>query len=369
MNEALLKTLELLLIIAIGYALQRKLRNKGSLQGIKTIILSIALPATIFLALLKINLDASLLFLPILALGFNLIMFGAAVYLLPLIFEAENDKIHRTRSLLLPSLAPGLSCFPFIMAYLGDDQLAIAALADVGNKVFGLILLFIVAMYWHRRYCTLQEESSHLQKLKDLFVSLFSEPINIIIVLAIVLLSAGVTLTDLPMLAQNIAKKLSLIMVPLILLFIGLSVRIGFGDFLKMIQLLTWRSGMAFCLSGIALAIFPQLAFPMAILLVVFPQSSCSFWPFAHMCSVGNIEEKEGQPDTTFDQNYAINILACSLPFSTCIIIGIFYLGEVLINPLLCIGIGTAMIAVAVIPRMVASRTTVSRETEVQRVV
>jgi len=292
MDAALQKTLELILIIAIGYFLQRKLPNKSSLLGIKTIILSIALPATIFTALLKINLDSSLLMLPLLALIFNLLMFGAAYYLLPYFIKADNDKIHRTQSLLIPSLAPGLSCFPFIMAYLGDDQLAVAALADVGNKFFGLILLFIVATYWYRKRAVVKKVTSGLNKLKDLFVSLGSEPINVVIVLALGLLIAGFSLADLPLFAQNIVAKLSLIMVPMILLFIGLSVRIGFNDFIKMLQLLT-------------------------------------------------------------DQDAAINILACSLPFSTMIIISIFYIGDSLINPVYPLTAGVVFILTSLIPKVV----------------
>ena len=59
--------------------------------------------------------------------------------------------------MLLPSLAPGLSCFPFIIVYLGDEYLALAALADVGNKIFVLILLYMLAMHWY-----------HLRSLKML---------------------------------------------------------------------------------------------------------------------------------------------------------------------------------------------------------
>ncbi|MEZ4991027.1 MAG: hypothetical protein R2824_11470 [Saprospiraceae bacterium] len=83
--------------------------------GVKAIILSIALPATIFVALLKIKIDSSLLFLPLLALVFNVIMLLAARFmLLSLISKGKFDA--RTVMLLLPSLAPGLSCFPSLFS-------------------------------------------------------------------------------------------------------------------------------------------------------------------------------------------------------------------------------------------------------------
>ncbi len=352
MNEALLKTLELLLIIFIGYLLQKKLHNKESIKGVKVIILSVALPATIFLALLKIQLDTTLLFLPFMALAFNLIMFGFSLYVLPLIFKADNLATHSTRSMLMPSLAPGLSCFPFIMAYLGDEQLAIAALADVGNKFFGLILLFLVATYWYQKRSVKNSNASSQKKLKDLGLSLLSEPINVVIVVAIILLIGGFSLDNLPIVLQSTIKKFSVIMIPLILLFIGLSVRINRSEFGKMIQLLSWRSGVAFILSGFALLLFPTLSAPMALVLIAFPQSSCSFWPFAHMCTVSQIEEIEGQLVPTFDQRFAINMLACSLPFSTMVIISIFYAGNVIVNPVIILSIGIVLIVGAILPKI-----------------
>lgn len=355
MNEALLKTLELLLIILIGYLLQRKLPDKESLKGVKVIILSVALPATIFLALLKIKLESTLLFLPFMALAFNLMMFGMALYVLPVLFKTDNESTHRTRSMLLPSLAPGLSCFPFIMAYLGDEELAIAALADVGNKFFGLILLFLVATYWYRKRSNRVNNASTKEKLKDLGISLISEPINVVILLAIMLLIGGFALDNLPLVLQSTIKKFSLIMVPLILLFIGLSVRINKSEFGSMIQLLSWRSGTAFLMSGLALMTFPHITASMALLLIAFPQSSCSFWPFAHMCTVGQTEEREGQERPTFDQRYAINMLACSLPFSTLVIISIFYMGEMMVNPLFILGLGVSLIVGSLLPKLLPS--------------
>ena len=81
MNYALQKTLELLLIIGLGLLLQKKVA-KDDLKGIKTLILSVALPATIFVALLKIELKGSLLIFPLMALVFNFIMAIATKFLL-----------------------------------------------------------------------------------------------------------------------------------------------------------------------------------------------------------------------------------------------------------------------------------------------
>jgi len=353
MNDALQKTLELLLIILIGFLLQKKLPNKQSLGGLKILILSVALPATIFLALLKINLQTSLLFLPVLALAFNLLMFGTSGYLLPYFIKAKSEAEHRTRRLLLPSLAPGLSCFPFVIAYLGEDQLAIAALADVGNKFFGLILLFIIATYWYQLRAIQKKASSTGQRLKSLLLSLASEPINLVILLALILLGCGFTISAFPLAVQSVINKLSLMMVPLILLFIGLSIRISWSDFVMLLKLLSWRSGVAFLFASLFLLFVPGLATPMMILLLVFPQSSCSFWPFAHMCAVGNMEDRDGQNQPTFDQDFAIKVLACSLPSSTVMIISIFYFGEFFMQPAFSFSIGAILVTATMLPRLI----------------
>ena len=73
MNFALQNTLELVLVIGLGLLLQKKIA-KQDLKGVKTVILSVALPAVIFVALLKIKLESSLLIFPVLALAFNLIL-------------------------------------------------------------------------------------------------------------------------------------------------------------------------------------------------------------------------------------------------------------------------------------------------------
>ena len=75
MNSAIVKALSLLLLIAIGYMMRNKIKSKDQKEGIKTIILSLALPATIFIALLKIEFEPSLIFVPILVWCFNLMLY------------------------------------------------------------------------------------------------------------------------------------------------------------------------------------------------------------------------------------------------------------------------------------------------------
>ncbi len=90
MVEAVQKTLILLLLIGLGLALRSKIKNKTEINGIKEIILSIALPSTVFIALMGIKISASLLIYPVLVLAFNFFIYLTAPYCLP-IFGIEKD--------------------------------------------------------------------------------------------------------------------------------------------------------------------------------------------------------------------------------------------------------------------------------------
>jgi len=369
MNLAIQKTLSFILLIGVGLLLKKKISKKEHLGGIKTLILSIALPATIFIALLKINIDTSLLVLPVLALGFNLITFMVARYVLPWGGIEANSPENRTLRMLLPSLAPGLSCFPFIEEYLGEESLAWAALADVGNKVFVLIILYLVAMNWFNQLYNTEKDNVSDNRLKGLVMSLLQEPVNLVIVTAVVMLSFGLNMTLFPTFIQEAISRMSLLMTPLILVFIGLAVKVKWGEIKMILSLLLLRSGFAFMLSAILLLIHPIASISAALVTVIFPQSACSFWPFAHMSAIEHLESrrsKEEQTTTgrTFDTALALNVLAFSLPFSTTLILIICSVRKFFIQPTHLLILAGAMFILATVPNLIQrlSKSTVSEE-------
>ena len=71
MEAGLEKTLVFLVFIGIGVLLKTKFSSPQEVNGIKKIILNLALPATIFIALLGIKVEAQLLLLPVFALLLN----------------------------------------------------------------------------------------------------------------------------------------------------------------------------------------------------------------------------------------------------------------------------------------------------------
>ena len=330
MEAGLEKTLVFLLFIFLGLILKSKFKSIQEINGIKKIILNLALPATIFIALLGIKIEASLLLLPIMALVFNVLLFAISPFLLPIVGVKKNTPAYRTARLLVPSLAPGLSCFPFVLEFLGEDYLAKAAMADLGNKVFVLIVLYLIAMHWF--YSRNQESrKGGKAKLYSLFKTLVTEPVNLFIGAALFLLLLGFNMESLPFVISDSISKLSLMMTPLVLLFIGLAVRIKKHQFVEILSLLLLRAGLVFLLTSVFVLISGLSVQSEILLMLSFGLSACSFWPFAHLSLVDGLESEK--KSKTFDSNYAVSILALSFPLSTVLILGVLNSGGVLGTP------------------------------------
>ncbi|WP_291785616.1 permease [Cecembia sp.] len=354
MSIALHKTFSLLLLILIGILLKRKILKEDHKNGLKIMILDLALPAMIFVALLSIEVNHDLLILPLLALAFNGLMILATRYLLPLFGVENNTPTMRTLLLLLPSLAPGLSCFPFIVEFLGDEYLAWAALADIGNKVFVLIIAYLLATAWYYKINQLPVNSSWA-KIKGLLMAMVKEPINLVIVTALVLLSFGVNLETLPTFLRESILMVKNMMTPLVLLYIGIAVVFNWSQIKMIWSVLVFRAGITFLFSGLLIALIPMPSEAAIILAIVFPLSACSFWPFAHMSAIRAMEslgKDEVKNESTFDLTLGINILAISLPFSTLLILGVLSSASYFVKPYSALLMGGLFLLIFILPKL-----------------
>ena len=322
MDNALEKSISFLLFIVVGILLKKKISAGDETNGLKSLILTLALPATIFIALLKIKINSSFLVYPILALALNVVLFSITPLLLSLVGIKPNSQEGKSARLLLPSLAPGLSCFPFILEFLGEDALAKAAMADLGNKFFVLILLYLVALRWH--YNSKDYTSDSLKtKLISLGKTLLYEPVNLFIFLALILVSFGITLNKLPDFLSVTLLRISSVMTPLVLLFIGLAVKLKKKQFFELSSLLILRASLSLLLVCGIVALADIKVKTTILLMIAFSLSSCSFWPFAHISSINFKENKEEKSNKTFNTNFSLSILALSLPVSVLLILAI----------------------------------------------
>lgn len=327
MDITLQKTITFLVFIGIGVLLKLKFKSKEEINGIKKIILNLALPATIGIALLGVKIDTTLLLLPFLALALNVILYLAFPFLTAFTGLQKGTPQYRTARLLIPSLAPGLSCFPFILEFLGDAYLAKAAMADLGNKVFVLIVLYLVAMSWHYKWQAKKVRKTSA-KVKSLLRSMLSEPVNVFIGVALVLVTLGISMDTLPFVVSESLKRLSVMMTPLVLLFIGLAVKIKRKQFAQLVSILFLRASLVTLICGTMIALGGIRATNDILLFLAFGLSACSFWPFAHISVVEVQEEKVAKKRRTFDSNFAISLLALSFPLSTSLILGILSSGS-----------------------------------------
>ncbi len=350
-------TISLLLLILLGYLFRGRFKTREQREGLRTIILSLALPATIFIALLKINFSVELIIIPILAMGFNLIMYFLVSKLPVRSFFHIPENQFRTLVLLIPSLAPGLSCFPFILEFSGESGLAMAALADIGNKVFVLIIAYIIAMKWY--YNSHREISGDKKvNVSDVMRSLINEPVNLVIITAVVMLALGLSYDSFPGFLKQSIDKISLLMTPMILLFIGISIRLTWHQVRTIFSFLFFRSSIAFIISAILLAVLPITDLATMLLIVVFPQSACSFWPYSHMVAVSAMEDKISNENKArvFDLDFAMNVLACSMPFSVVLILIVFNTGQFFTGTLNVLLAAGAFMLIAIVPFLISSQ-------------
>lgn len=327
MEVALQRSASFILIILIGILLKKKISSNEEINGLKKLILTIALPATIFIALINIKLENTLLMLPFVAITFNIFLFLITPVFLKILGIKNKAKVASTR-LLIPSLAPGLSCFPFILEFLGEDYLAKAAMADLGNKFFVLFILYLISIKWYYSNQTENITVSKQERLKALAINMVSEPINLFIIVALMLVVAGFSFDHLPLFIQQTLSRLSLIMTPLVLLFIGLAVKIKKDQFFKIFSILMLRASLTLFLIGTLVALL-HINTPSDVLFYIsFGLSACSFWPFAHISNVALKERSVPDKDKTFDVNFSLAILALSLPVSVLLILGVLTAGD-----------------------------------------
>ena len=333
------KSLSFLILICIGIVFRTKVSNKEQVGTIKNLILTVALPAVISSALLKINLTASLIYPPLMVLGCNFLMFLSVRFLLPIFIKDKvNTDNTRTLMLMLPSYAFYLSCFPFLTEFADQNIIATAAIADTGNKLFILIFLYFTAMYWtYGRKLTIPNQNSRnkgsgWQKLVDVLL----QPINFTLIVALSASLLGYRLDSLPSYFQDSLLYLRNLLTPCILIFIGLAVKVQGKEFQLILGLLLWRSGMAFTISAIALTFLNLNSVATMLLVVVFPQSSCSFLPYAQMSVFYEFDRRRRK---VFNPELALSLLAFSLPFSSFTIVSIYSIGGFFTIPLNLLGI------------------------------
>lgn len=361
------KAIALGLLIAIGYVLKGKFPDPSSVKTLRTLILNVALPATIFLSTLSIDTDLNLALLPSFAIAINLVLIIVGFGLTYLFMRDNSPPQVRALALLFPSLAPGLTVYPFIEQFLGRDGLAWAALADVGNKLFVLVGLYTLAFVWYQRSQSAQMQAATRSAPQSLPRSaqwlnivrfLVTEPVNIAIVAGLGLAFFHVTPDALPPAVFSAVNSVAACATPLILIYIGLSLNLKSLQLGKTLAILLARSGVGFLISAAAIALLRPTEPEALMLFVALPQASCSLWPLLHATTINLQAVAPQAPPTSsvtstvvsgesvqstdsgnssepfFDVEFATALLALSFPFSISVLMLVFSNGMRFTHPL-----------------------------------
>jgi malate permease and related proteins len=339
------KAIALILLIVTGFLLQKKFENPASIAALRLFILNVALPATIFLSTVDINTQLNLIVLPSFALAVNLCLMFAGVGIARLLTRPSQPQQTRALILLFPSLAPGLTVYPFVEQFLGRQGLAWVALADMGNKLFVLIGLYALALYWFQKSALVQPANQTQAKRPGRWQTiarfLFTEPVNGAIVLGLVCASVQINTATLPLALVDAVQKFALCSTPLILFYVGVSLNLKKLQFGTLLLALFARAGLGFLISAAALALLQPSSIEAIALFISLPQASCSLWPLLHATTINQ------QADSTtpfFDVDFATALLALSFPFSILVLLVVFSGGAFFYTPMHLVIVGAGFL-------------------------
>jgi predicted permease len=341
-HSVIQKAVALLLLIVVGYLLKHKFNTADSVGAIRAFILNAALPATIFLSTIEIDTKLNLVMLPSFALAVNISLMTIGCALAYLLIPRTEKPKRRALILLFPSLAPGLTVYPFVEQFLGSQGLAWAALADMGNKFFVLIGLYILAIIWYQK--TAQRFDSQLKpQWRQIGTFLLNEPVNVAIVAGVVFAAFHLSSASIPLALFDTIQKLALCATPLILFYVGISLKLGSLQFGAILMVLLARAGVGFLLSGAAIAML-RPASEVAMLLIALPQASCSLWSLLHATRI-NQQDSRGD-HLFFDTEFATALLAMSFPFSIFVLLIVFSSGNFFNSSIHLAYVGSAFLSV-----------------------
>lgn len=227
----------IIVMIIIGYVLKRiDVLKAEHAMALNKIVINIAIPSLIFLAIYNIDLSI----LPIIApIPFICIIVGILSGLIAYIFATIKKYPEKTRwSILLTSAMfnSGFMGYPIVLGVFGGDGLVRAVFYDLGSMIlfiaFGVLLLLI----YGGKYTEILKRALIFPPLWAVAIALFLNFINF----------------DIGFIASNTLKYLSGAAIPLIMISLGLSLE--FKGITENIQ-------AVFSVSIIKLIIAPAIAF------------------------------------------------------------------------------------------------------------
>ena len=178
MNELIKRIIPVFLIILVGYILRRKkVLSDDGIKTLKTLIVTVFLPSSLFFAFLDADLDARYL---ILLAG--VFVFCGVLYLIGIVFKRTKilDSIYSAE--FFTGFEFGMVGIALFSGIFGVKALPVISLIGLGHEFF---IWFV--------YLPLLKSHSDENKsgIKDVLISFIKSPIIIAIIIAVILNKAG----------------------------------------------------------------------------------------------------------------------------------------------------------------------------------
>jgi len=325
-----------LLGIAVGVGLRACRHHPAAADLLRDVILKAALPATVLVALLRVDLEAAWLVLPVLMLAWSLFMLVVLALWLPSAEGAVSAEQARTLMVCLPTSAPALVAFPFIAAVLGDAGVAQATAGFLGClAVFAIAPPFIVAV--------LAPDAGARPKPARVAASalgrLVREPVSASAGLGLLLAGGGVEIDDVPPALAGLLESLQQLLAPLVLLYVGLSCRIERRLVALVLTVLSLRLGWSLLFAAAVLACVPLGSIEPA-LVVVLPMGTPSLLALSATWAGYGARSRD-----RFDAAFGLATYAISLPYAMAAAGLTLAFASVMIDPVVLAGLGALQVA------------------------
>jgi predicted permease len=221
--EIINRVLPILLLLLLGHWTRRSgFLNDELVDGLRKIVVNIALPAVLFVSFLTVELKSSFL-----ALAVFVFSLCVALYILGHFLGPRVQPEHPYFKFLMTGFEYGMLGISLFGSAYGLANIGIFAIVDLGHELF----------IWFAFLPLLLRERDGIQKVSDLLRSFLSSPVVIAILLSLLMNALGwqEALYVLPVTGGIMASLgfLSNLTIPLILISVGYGIKLdrkGLGD-------------------------------------------------------------------------------------------------------------------------------------------
>merc|ERR1740129_1980537 len=340
-SEGVQKALSFFVIGAIGTYLRPEysgIMKPQFIQGVQTLV-----PALIFKSLASVTMSTQVLAYP--AFGAALVLFQYAMaWVMSTVVYGRSAKLgvmRRSTAQVIWSMAPALSSFAFIKEFVGSAAVGTAALIDLPNKFFVLIVFPLLLKAWAPAGGSSTEEKSSSASAGGLLKAL-TEPFNVAILGGLAMAATGTKIAKLGP-AGMAVSMLAEAVTPVLFLLLGLKLNIkGSTPALCATLLLLRHGSIALAMSALFTIAGPAIAPGAALALVVMSQSAVS------VVGAGQLNKAVAAGVPGYTTEVGFDLLGYSFPFTTILTATACILGDVYIKNLHWIGLAMMTLAGAI---------------------